>query len=433
MPLQDLSPELRTRLNRVERKVGWFVTAATFILLLGFGYYLYDAAKNRGWFLTKINYATALNDFSGLKIGDPVKLMGFPAGEIVDFSLNSPERPRGIKVFFTIKEPYYNYIWYDSYLSVKSDILGNRYLEVSKGQRGVPTVSTNLIKGELVVLNRYAAFQEFKVLTNELAAKAANTNLSDEDLRVMATNQLMVLLTNDARLYYTNASTAKYANHPPNTDPNARPDQWNFCWIPNIDAPTFEDRLGFVANKIEEALPTILAMTNQLAAILSNADTAVAKVDRLLAETDPILTNVTVITGNLRNPNGSLGEWLIPPKLNSQLHDTLNSARLTLDSAHSTLDDTDTNVTRLALDLDKSLEHLADLTSNLNSQVQRNTNILSDISTTIVHTDDLIQGLKREWFLRGAFKTKKPKPTNSIEAAPSPHAKAGEQLEGGNP
>src|SRR5580698_4382715 len=142
MPLQDLTPELRTRLSRVERTVGWFVIVATIILLAGFAYYIYDTAQKRGWFLTKINYATALNDFSGFKIGDPVKIMGFPAGEITTFSLNAPEKPRGIKIFFSIKEPYYNYIWYDSVVSIKSDLLGDRYLEISKGQHGVPTVSS---------------------------------------------------------------------------------------------------------------------------------------------------------------------------------------------------------------------------------------------------------------------------------------------------
>jgi hypothetical protein len=35
-----------------------------------------------------------------------------------------------------------------------------------------------------------------------------------------------------------------------------------------------------------------------------------------------------------------------------------------------------------------------------------NTNLITEISTTIVHTDGLVQGLKRHWLLRSAFKTK---------------------------
>ena len=50
------------------------------------------------------------------------------------------------------------------------------------------------------------------------------------------------------------------------------------------------------------------------------------------------------------------------------------------------------------------MNSLADITSNLNSQVQANTNILTSISRTIVDADNFVQGLKQHWFLRSAFK-----------------------------
>ena len=93
-------------------------------------------------------------------------------GEITQFNLNSPERARGIRVFFSIREPYYNYIWYDSRVRVVSDILGNRYLEVTKGQNGAPTAITNE-SGKLLVLNRYLAAEAYKSITNELRNKLA--------------------------------------------------------------------------------------------------------------------------------------------------------------------------------------------------------------------------------------------------------------------
>ena len=58
MGLQDLTPQLRTRLSRVERMVGIFVTFATLLLLVGFGYYIYHTAQRKGWFKTKIIYST---------------------------------------------------------------------------------------------------------------------------------------------------------------------------------------------------------------------------------------------------------------------------------------------------------------------------------------------------------------------------------------
>ena len=64
---------------------------------------------------------------------------------------------------------------------------------------------------------------------------------------------------------------------------------------------------------------------------------------------------------------------------------------------------TRTNLTALAENLGRSLDNLANLTSNLNSQVQVNTNILGEISRAIVNADSFVQGLKRHWLLRSAF------------------------------
>ena len=60
----------------------------------------------------------------------------------------------------------------------------------------------------------------------------------------------------------------------------------------------------------------------------------------------------------------------------------------------------------LAENLGRSLDNLANLTSNLNSQVQVNTNILGEISRAIVNADSFLQGLKRHWLLRSAFRNK---------------------------
>ena len=74
-----------------------------------------------------------------------------------------------------------------------------------------------------------------------------------------------------------------------------------------------------------------------------------------------------------------------------------------------------TNLTALAENLGRSLDNLANLTSNLNSQVQVNTNILGEISRAIVNADSFVQGLKRHWLLRSAFRTKD---TNAPPAVP---------------
>ena len=90
MAIQDLTPQLRTRLRRVEKIVGVFVILATLVLLVGFGYYLYDTGQRKGWFIPKCPYFTFVQSAEGLKIGNPVVLMGFEVGNITTITAQSP-------------------------------------------------------------------------------------------------------------------------------------------------------------------------------------------------------------------------------------------------------------------------------------------------------------------------------------------------------
>jgi hypothetical protein len=142
MALQDLTPQLRTRLSRMERAVGWFVLLAVGLLLFGFGYYLYNTAERKGWFRTKAPYYTYTDSASGLKVGDPVTLMGLGIGQI---TLIEPMPPtdweHNMYVEFEIRSPYFGYIWTEgSWANVTSaGLLGGRSLGVTKGTNGYPT------------------------------------------------------------------------------------------------------------------------------------------------------------------------------------------------------------------------------------------------------------------------------------------------------
>src|SRR5215510_6984850 len=98
MALQDLTPQLRTRLSRMERAVGIFVGLAALLLLSGFCYFLYHTATRKGWFLTKVKYFTYVDRADGLKIGDPVKLMGFEAGQNTKILPEDPTSPYNVYI-----------------------------------------------------------------------------------------------------------------------------------------------------------------------------------------------------------------------------------------------------------------------------------------------------------------------------------------------
>ena len=99
------------------------------------------------------------------------------------------------------------------------------------------------------------------------------------------------------------------------------------------------------------------------------------------------------MSGQLREPGG-LGVWALGTNGEQQVQSALTNASLIL--AH-----TDTNLEAIFI-------HLSDITSNLNAQVQANTNLLGGISKAVTDADNLVQGLKRHWLLRSAFKTNAP-------------------------
>src|SRR5947209_13566910 len=141
MALQDLTPQLRTRLSRMERAVGWFVLMAAAVLVFGFGYYVYTTAESKGWFKTKAPYFTFVDRATGLKVGDPVTLMGFDVGKITRITAQPPWDPYNVYIEFVVESPFYGYLWSQgSQAKVTSaDFLGKRAIEVTKGTNGYPT------------------------------------------------------------------------------------------------------------------------------------------------------------------------------------------------------------------------------------------------------------------------------------------------------
>jgi ABC-type transporter Mla subunit MlaD len=381
MALQDLTPQLRTRLSRMERAVGWFVILATLLLVAGFGYYVYHTADRKGWFLRKLTYQTCVSSGAGLKVGDPVKLMGFDVGDITAIIPNDPHEFYNITIRFRVKVDEYNYqgyIWSDSNVKVNSgDLLGNRYLEITKGVEGVPTVlqSTN---NELLGILRGHTF--IKAELDKLMDKEKGKGLS----RSEALAWLNEAARTNSAAYYTSRFNA------------------NVYFLDPLDSPAITERLEKVANQIETALPNILGLTNQLAAVLSNSVTLTANLNEVALAARPAVSNLALATAQLNQP-GALGEWLLPTNINQKLDSVLGG----LDTA---VTNTSTNLTVVLQNLNSSLLSLADITSNLNQQVQANTNILSEISRAVIDTDELVQGLKRHWLLRSAFKTPRTNP-----------------------
>ena len=421
MALQDLTPQLRTRLNRMERAVGWFMFLATALLLFGFGYYLYSTAERKGWFKVKAPYYTYANTAKGINIGDPVLLLGKPVGRITDIQ---PMPPRGsgseheIFVGFEVLDPMYPYIWTKGSRAklTAADLLGKRVLEVTKGSdEGYSTFL--LYPVENVPLDKIPNLphpdqlrlgQELYDGTNRVMR--AWTNLSAEVLKKAADLGLSNVWVID-RSVAKRSLAAMWNQYDHHYEPYQKFKKGKLMQyeLPQDEEPALTDRAQALLTQVEKALPNILDITNRINAVLSNSANLTSNLNVVAMDARPAISNLAVITANLKDPKGSLGEWIIPTNINQKLE-------ATLDSTHKTIGDADTNLVAVAESLTLSLNNLANITSNLNTQVQVNSNILAHISDIVVHTDQFVQGLKRHWLLRSAFRGSK---TNAPAARPA--------------
>ena len=411
MALQDLTPQLRTRLSRLERLVGWFVTVATLLLLFGLSYYVYQLARNRGWFLAKLPYFTFVHDASGLNVGDRVRLMGFDAGEITEITPQPPEDLyNNVFIQFRVKEPYYGYLWADSRAKVgAADFLGHRFIEVTKGTNAAPTYALHEVR-ELTL----AQAKDFAGSNNVYFAHEVlnGTNLvvsTANEVTAEILSKLGVLGANSVQIVNKNVKA-----HPPGWmwddqhgkyRPLSKPNKG--YWLPVSESPALTERLETIVHTVETALPDFLSLTNKLAGVLTNTAAVTAHADDLLVSARPVVTNFAQITANLSGPKGSLGEWLFPTNVNLQLQTTLGTANSTLLTAQ-------TNLNAMSSNLLASLENVAHLTSNLHAQVEANGLILTELSDLVIHADEVMQGLKRHWLLRSAFGPGTNRPPESI-------------------
>ena len=406
MALQDLTPQLRTRLNRMERAVGVFMLLATALLLFGFGYYIYSTAKTRGWFTVKAQFYTYADSGAGLVEGDQIKLMGFNAGQITEVTGGPPWGPgseHNVYIKFEVLEKFYGYMWSEgSVVQIKdSGFLGKRELDLTRGTGGhaiyltVPVKEVSLSEAKaLTPIDKWRCGEDVREGTN-LVAKAWQPLTPElfNKLSGLGKTSLRVLDNRDKKNAIVSVWNLKNNCYEPFS-------KTNVYLMPPEEAPAIATRLNALATQVEAALPHVLALTNQLASVLSNADRLTANLNGIAEGARPSVSNLAVITAQIRDPKGSLGEWIIPTNLQAQLLTTLQNANLTITNV-------DLKLMGVMEGLDRTLINLSDITSNLNAQVQANSNILTRISDSVVHSDQFIQGLKHHWLLRSAFKTSK--------------------------
>jgi ABC-type transporter Mla subunit MlaD len=232
-----------------------------------------------------------LKSGEGIREGDEVMLMGFIAGRVTRIEPMPPFYWEGnVYVQFDILEPNDGYIYDDSVVKiVPKGFLGQRGLEVIQGGLSGrtnlhATYDVQRVKNKIVKVNGVWDDQAGKYLSVSEKPKGYGLNV-DEGASVT-------------------------------------------------------ERAEKLVAQVEAALPNILNLTNQLGQVLSNAASITARADTLLADARPLVTNAAAITANLKDPNGSLGKWIMSPELTqtvANLNVTLTNANQMIAQAKGTI------------------------------------------------------------------------------------------------
>jgi hypothetical protein len=332
-------------------------------------------------------------------------MMGFPVGEITDIHAMPPRDTHNVQVEFEITEPYFRYIWAGgSYVKVNAGLLSQRQLEVTRGTNGYAICVTQpvLVFSNLDDLRQKVIAQPDEwQLSQDVFDGQTNLIFHAYDTLTESNLATIVALKPDALYAYNNKEpdahrivaswhprSHRYEPFTPNSED---------AWLKTIETPPLADQLQGMVTQVQSALPGILSLTNKIVAILDNAAAATSNLNTTIVAAQPMVTNFAAISGELREPGSPL-IWALGPDGNTQVQGALTNL-------NTLLVNTDTNLGAL-------LFNLADITSGLNQQVQANPNLLGSVGKTITDADDFVQGLKRHWLLRSAFKTPKTPATN---------------------
>jgi len=402
--LQDLTPQLRTRLSRTERGVGWFVFLATLLLLCGFGFYLYNVAVQRGWFVTKAKFHIFISTSTGLNVGDPITIMGFSVGHITRIQPWKPGTRHNVEVDFEVFDPYFRYIWSEgSYVRVNpAGFLNQRQIEVTRGTNGYAVcvtqpiqVFTNLDDLKAEVDSQPGQWQ----LAQEIYGPGSNllfrayTWLTDSNLERIAVLKLSSVTAYNNRQRDKDYVVAWWRPHIHAYQEFTTNEET--AWLPVDETPPVADRLQAMISDVQNALPNFLALTNQLGKILSNTARATSNLNESIVQTHPLLNNANLFVA----------------RLDTNLNITINETHPLLTNANDFVVNLNTNITATLL-------NLASMTSNLNAQVQANSNLLGGMAKTIHDYDTFVQGLKHFWLLRHLYKHETNAPPEQAPAQP---------------
>jgi phospholipid/cholesterol/gamma-HCH transport system substrate-binding protein len=336
----------RKQLTWTELRVGLFVLVGLSVLAAGIFY-----VTGAGILGPKYRLKTYLPEVSGLANGAPVRVDGVEVGNVESIkllprtSVKTPEKNKSIEVVMRLDKRYKGDILTDSVASLVTEgLLGNRYVNITRGFTGTPLDDNGVIPGAEEKAMKEVVERSAEVLGN---LSALSTDVRDLIGGVQeGRGSLGKLLTDDQAYNHLNAILAKGDA----MMTGIREGQGTLGKLVSSDE---------MYTKVDKGLDNVNVMLADMRAGKGTLGKLIYD-PTLYDQTKEAMTNGNAMLKDARAGKGSLGKFVTDDTLYNKLRDTSSS----LASASSKLNDNTTTAGKLFTD-PKLYDNLAGLTGDM--------------------------------------------------------------------
>jgi phospholipid/cholesterol/gamma-HCH transport system substrate-binding protein len=336
----------RKQLTWTELRVGLFVLVGLFVTAAAIFY-----VTGAGFLGPKYRLKTYLPEVEGLSNGAPVRIDGVEVGNVDSIRLvqpaqgKAPEKNRNIEVVMRIDQKFQKDILTDSAASLVTEgLLGNRYVNISRGFTGVALKENQEVPGAEEKAMKEVVERSADVLAN---LQALSENVQDLVAGIKrGEGTLGKLLTDDQAYNHLNSVLAK-----------------GDAMLANIQAG--QGTLGKLVTS-DEMYTKVNTGIDNVNVILADVRAQKGTIGKLLYDptlydqAKEALANGNAMISDVRAGKGSLGKLATDDTLYNKLRDT--SANLA--SATAKLNDNTTTAGKLFSD-PKLYDNLAGLTGDM--------------------------------------------------------------------
>lgn len=336
----------RKQLTWTELRVGIFVLVGLFVLAVGIFYVTGGNVLG-----PKYRLKTFLPEVSGLAIGAPVRLDGVEIGNVESIKLlqrtpgHVPDKNKNIEVGMRVDRRYQNDILTDSAASLVTEgLLGNRYVNISRGVTGVPVK-----EGQEVPGTEEKAMKEVVERSAELLGNLQALSLDVRELIAGVKNgegSLGKLLTDEQAYNHLNSILAKGDR----IVSNVQAGEGSFGKV--LVSDEMYNKLDKGLDNVNVILADVRAQKGTIGKLLYDPT--------LYDQAKDAISKGNSFLGDMRAGKGSLGKFVTDETLYNNLRDT--SANFA--SASAKLNDNTTTAGKLFSD-PKLYDNLTGLTGDM--------------------------------------------------------------------